>query len=148
MENGCWEVIYNIINKSRMFVRLNNKSGMFVIIPKCLSESAHKRPLSQAQSHSRQIQQKVRHEGNPTHASNSNEIRCGIHKEDGHYIVDCTKEQQFDNQRGQQSIIGVEEPEMKNGDMQQVKVCYDFKQLQNCQQSKSKNSSFRGPMSL
>ena len=39
------------------------------------------------------IQWRVRHEGNPTHASNSDEIRCGIHEEDGHYIVDCTKEQ-------------------------------------------------------
>ena len=36
---------------------------------------------------------RIRHEGNPTHVANSDEIRCGIHKEDGHYIIDCTKEQ-------------------------------------------------------
>ena len=36
---------------------------------------------------------RVRHEGNPTHVANSDEIRCGIQEEDGHYIVDCTKEQ-------------------------------------------------------
>ena len=39
------------------------------------------------------IQWRVGHEGNPTHAANSSEIRCGIHEEDGHYIVNCTKEQ-------------------------------------------------------
>ena len=47
-----------------------------------------------------------RHKGNPTHVANSNEIRCGIHEEDGHYIVNCTNEQYFDNQWGQHSIIG------------------------------------------
>ena len=39
------------------------------------------------------IQWRVRHEGNPTNAANSDVIRCGIHEEDGHYIIDCTKEQ-------------------------------------------------------
>ena len=53
------------------------------------------------------IQWRVRHEGNLTHVANSNEIRCGIHKENGHYIVNCTKEQWFDNQWRQQSIISV-----------------------------------------
>ena len=52
------------------------------------------------------IQWRVRHKGNPTHVANSDEIRCGIHKEDDHYIIDCTKEQWFDDQWGQQSIIG------------------------------------------
>ena len=28
-----------------------------------------------------------------THVANSNKIRCGIHEEDGHNIVNCTKEQ-------------------------------------------------------
>ena len=51
------------------------------------------------------IQWRVRHESNPTHAANNNEIKCGIHEEDGYYIVDCTKEQQFDDQWEQQSII-------------------------------------------
>ena len=53
------------------------------------------------------IQWRVRHKGNLTHVANSNEIRCGIHKENGHYIVNCTKEQWFDNQWRQQSIISV-----------------------------------------
>ena len=52
------------------------------------------------------IQWRVRHKGNPTHVANSDEIRCGRYKEDGHYIIDCTKGQWFDDQQGQQSIIG------------------------------------------
>ena len=32
----------------KWFIIIINKTGMFVTIPKCLSESAHKRPLSQA----------------------------------------------------------------------------------------------------
>ena len=39
------------------------------------------------------IQWRVMHKGNPTHVANSNVIRCRIHEEDGHYIVNCTKEQ-------------------------------------------------------